>query len=81
MHEARDITQDVFDSAEALALSLHHQAGIEDALRLVLDGPPAPAADHRRTVLGLVEALRLVRGQTEAEVARLYAVSTGRDAA
>ena len=77
MADLRDPMQDVFNAAEAIALALHHQRAMEDALTEMLDLPLAQAPDRGRKAFAALEAVRLFRAAAEAEVARLYAVSMG----
>lgn len=73
----RDITQEVFDGAEDMALSLHHIAGCEDALVALLDGPLAALPDRGRSVYAQLAAIAAFRAQAEALAGHLARLAAG----
>lgn len=73
----RDITQEVFDGAEDMALSLHHIAGCEDALIALLDQTLAHAPDRGRSVYAQLAAIAAFRAQAAATADHLARLAAG----
>jgi hypothetical protein len=62
---------DLFEEGEAIAESLSHQRGIEDALVQVLEPVLAQEPDRGRRIYALIEAMGLFRADAAARAERI----------
>ena len=71
----RDLSQEIFDDAETIALQLHHLQGSVDALYSLLDAPMAATNDKGIRVYAILAAVDHFRASAEAASERIARVA------